>query len=116
MHRLIANGHLVDLILGLMLLEAGLLLAWRRLRGGGIAPLDLLGNLAAGAALLLALRIALTGGSEVALALALAASLLGHLFDLARRWRAEPARRRNAVDERPTRSPLTATGAQPEAL
>lgn len=88
MSDLVASGRLVDLVLGLMVLEGVLLAAYRRRTGRGIAPADLLVNLLAGGALLLALRAALTGAGWTSIALWLAIALLAHVADLARRWRA----------------------------
>jgi len=87
MQELFASGSIVALILGLMLVEGLLLGVFHRATGRGIAPLDLAPNLAAGALLLLALRAALVDASPLAPAPWLAAALLAHLADLARRWR-----------------------------
>jgi hypothetical protein len=87
MADLFASGRLVDLILVVVLLEAAaLLLYWARSRRG-IAPLDLLPNLCAGAFLLLALRAALAGVGWMIASLCLAAAGLAHLIDVSRRWR-----------------------------
>jgi len=87
MAELFASGRLVDLVLLVVVLEAGaLLLYWRRVREG-IAPLDLLPNLCAGAFLLLALRTTLGGGGWMIPGLCLASAGLAHLIDLYRRWR-----------------------------
>lgn len=87
MADLFASGRLVDFILVVVLLEAAALLlywAWAR---RGIAPLDLLPNLCAGAFLLLALRAVLAGGGWMIASLWLAAAGLAHLIDVSRRWR-----------------------------
>jgi hypothetical protein len=76
----------VDVILGLVVLEAMALLVYRRLTGRGIAPADLLPNLAAGASLLVALRAGLAGAGAGWIALWLAVALAAHLADLRRRW------------------------------
>ena len=82
-----ASGRLVDLILVLTVIEAaGLVLYWR-LRGRGVAPLDLLPNLFAGAFLLLALRLTLGGAGWELCCGSLAAAGLAHIVDLGRRWR-----------------------------
>lgn len=87
MADLFANGHLVDLIVTLVVIEAVVLtLYWRR-TGRGIAPLDLVPNLFAGAFLLLALRVTLAGGGWMLTGGCLAAAGLAHLADLSRRWR-----------------------------
>ena len=62
MADLFASGRLVDFILVVVVLEAAALLLYWRYARRGIAPLDLLPNLCAGAFLLLALRITLGGG------------------------------------------------------
>lgn len=86
MAELFANGRIVDAVIALMLLEA-LLLLWLRARlQRGPAPADLLGNLAAGLFLLLALRAALVGAAWLWIAASLTAALAAHLYDLSRRW------------------------------
>ncbi|WP_217362942.1 hypothetical protein [Roseicella sp. DB1501] len=87
MQALFSSGRVVDLALGLMLLEALALLALRRSRGGGLAPAELLAFLLAGAGLLLALRAALVGAAWQWIALPLILALLAHLADLGLRWR-----------------------------
>ncbi len=87
MAELFASGRLVDFILVVVVLEAAaLLLYWAR-SGRGIAPLDLLPNLCAGAFLLLALRATLAGSGWMMASLCLAAAGLAHLTDVYRRWR-----------------------------
>jgi hypothetical protein len=85
---LFTNGRIVDLILGLTVLEAVALIAYHRRTGRGVTPADLLANLLAGVCLLLALRVALLGAWWGWIALCLSASLVAHLIDLRRRWRA----------------------------
>jgi hypothetical protein len=80
------SGRLLDAILLLIVLEAVVLGWWHSRTGRGIAPLDLCLNLAAGALLLLALRAALSAGVAAAAAPWLAAALVAHVADLARRW------------------------------
>lgn len=87
MTELFASGLVVDLILALMVLEGVGLVAFHRATGRGVAPLDVLANMLAGLGLLLALRVALTGGSWHWIAASLGAALLAHLADLWRRWR-----------------------------
>ncbi len=81
-----SSGLVVDAIAALMLLEGIAIFLWRRRTGKGIAPLDLLANLAAGLFLLLALRAALTGAGWQAVALFLALGGLAHVVDMASRW------------------------------
>lgn len=85
--QLVASGRIVDLIGGVMVLEALALGAYHAATGRGIAPLDLVVNLLAGVALLLALRAALTGAGWQVVAGVLAVAGLLHVADLARRWR-----------------------------
>jgi hypothetical protein len=80
------SGRVIELILGLMLLEAVALVLWHQRTGRGIAPLDLCINLCAGALLLLALRAAIVASDPLAAAPFLAAALVAHIADLARRW------------------------------
>jgi hypothetical protein len=86
MAEFFASGRVVDLILGLMVLEgAALSLLWYR-AARGVPPLALWVNLAAGGAMLLALRAALVGASWVWVWIALLTGLATHLADLAVRW------------------------------
>jgi len=84
-----ANGTVVDAVIALLALEA-LLLAWLHRYRRGPAPADLLGNLAAGLFLLLALRAALVGAAWPWIAASLLAALAAHLYDLAQRWPRPP--------------------------
>jgi hypothetical protein len=81
------DAGVVDLILLLVGLEAAALLGWSALRAGGLAPQDYLFNLAAGAALMLALRAALAGAGAGWIGAALSAALVMHAADLWRRVR-----------------------------
>jgi hypothetical protein len=85
--ELLATERVVDLILGFVVIEAMALLVYAHRTGRGVAPADLLINLAAGACLLLALRGALAGSPRGWIASWLAVALFAHLMDLARRWR-----------------------------
>ena len=86
MSELIAGGRAIDWILGLVALEAVLLIALRAFTGRGPAPLSFLGNLLSGAFLLLALRNALSGGSLLTIWLCLIGALIAHVADLFVRW------------------------------
>lgn len=90
MSELLANGGIFGFILGLMLLEAGVLIAYHRRTGAGIAPLDLIINFSSGIGLLLAIVAVLLKARPLYVALFLATSLLSHLTDLRRRWRPTP--------------------------
>jgi hypothetical protein len=85
MEGLIASGRIVDLIMLVILVEAFVLLVlWRR---SSRALFGLLANLAAGAALLLALRCVLTGGAWPVTAAWLALAGIAHGVDLFQRLR-----------------------------
>jgi hypothetical protein len=87
MAELFASGLAADIVLVLMAVEAGGLLAYRRLTGRGLAPGSVLACLLPGAFLVLALRVALTGGAGAWVGLCLALAFAAHLGDLARRLR-----------------------------
>jgi hypothetical protein len=86
MSALFASGRIVDLILALVVLEAVLLAVLHRRTGRAPAPTALAPNLCAGAALLVALRCALTGAWWGWVAAALLAALVAHGWDLSSRW------------------------------
>ena len=86
MGSLFSSGSVADLILALTALEGMVLVAYHRGTGRGVAAGDLLGNLLAGAFLLLALRCALVGAWWGWGALCLLLSLVAHVADLRRRW------------------------------
>jgi hypothetical protein len=88
--EIFAGGRVVDFVLAVMLVEAVALAAYHRRTGRGLAPVAIVPNLAAGAALLLALRGALVGAGWGWIALALAGALAAHLADLRQRWSARP--------------------------
>lgn len=85
----VRSGRAVDVVVAVLVIEAAVLLSWRRWTGKGPAPLDLVGTLVSGFALAFALRFALTGAGAGPIALCLMVSFAGHLHDLARRgpWR-----------------------------
>lgn len=87
MADLFASGRAVDLILGLIALEAVALWLYRRATGRGPRLGEVAPFLIAGAGLLLALRAALVGAPWVWIAGALALSGVAHAVDLARRFR-----------------------------
>ncbi len=78
----VASGRAADIILAVVVLEWLALTAWRARGGSGLDPLRLTVMLIPGACLVVALRIALTGGPWQWIALALLASFAGHLADL----------------------------------
>ncbi len=87
MAELFASGRLVDLILILIVLEVIALAVYRRVTGRGIALADLLPNILAGAFLILALRVSLTGSGWMPASLCLACAGVAHVVDLGRRLR-----------------------------
>jgi hypothetical protein len=88
MESLFASGRIADIALVVMAAEAVILYAVTALRRDVIRYRALLANLAAGACLVIAVRLALVGASWQWIAIALAASLLAHSTDLALRLRA----------------------------
>lgn len=87
MTALFESGRIVDLILGLMLVEALVVCAlglWGRFR---LPVAGLLLNLAAGACLLLALRAVLTDSGWFMAGMWLLLALFAHLGDLVQRFR-----------------------------
>ena len=87
MAELFASGRVVDLILVLVALEALALLGWRLARRRGPSVAMLLANLASGAALMLAVRAALTGAHWIAVAAFLLAALAAHVTEMCLRFR-----------------------------
>lgn len=81
------GGRAVGLVLGLMVVEAVVLLWLRYRTGRGIPPLELLTTLAAGAMLVLALHAALEGRGLAGATPFLLAALVAHLADIAVRSR-----------------------------
>ena len=91
MSDLFASGRIVDAVLLLVAAEAFVILAWRRRAKPGAGALLI--NLASGACLMLALRVALVGAHWTWLALALLGALAAHLADLWLRLRPHAALR-----------------------
>lgn len=82
-----AGGHVAEMLLAVLALEAAVLLGVWRWRGQGVPPAPLLAFLAAGACLALALRAALTGQAWPWVALWLTLAGPAHLAWLALAWR-----------------------------
>ena len=78
--------HVLDVIILGMALEAAVLVALWRTSHRGVAPGDLLPNLASGACLLVAMRVGLSGGWWPFVSLPLLGALVFHVTDLRRRW------------------------------
>lgn len=84
---LLAGVHAIDIVLAVVAFEAVLIMAYWRKTGRGIPPSDLLPNLLAGAALLVALRLALSGFSWPYYTSCLAAAGAANVVDIRQRWR-----------------------------
>jgi hypothetical protein len=82
-----SDGTIFAAILVLTLVEAIGLIVFHRVTGRGLAPLDAVFQLAAGAFLLLAAVFALRGAYFGLTGMALAAAGVAHLIDLRRRFR-----------------------------
>ena len=79
MNAFFAQGHAVDVVMGVMAIE----LVWLIARGR--KPITVVLTIAPGACMMLALRAALTGAGWHWVALALTVSLPAHLADLRHR-------------------------------
>lgn len=88
MEALFASGRVADIALCVMILEAIVLYALTARRGQDERFRALLANLAAGACLVIAVRLALVGADWPWIAAALAGSLVTHSLDLVLRLRA----------------------------
>lgn len=88
MGDLVANGHLVEAILALTVMEGIALGIYHRATGRGVGAVDVASFLLSGIFLLLALREALVGAWWGWIAAALLGALIAHLVDLRRRWTA----------------------------
>lgn len=81
------NPHWIDFVLAMVLIEVLAARVFLSKRWTAAAVNGLTANLAAGAALILAVRLALTNASGGWILLCLSLSLLAHLTDLICRWR-----------------------------
>jgi hypothetical protein len=88
MQALWQSGRFIDLALAMTALEWIALVVLRRVRGKGLAPSAIAGQLLAGMMLLLALRCVLTGADYRWPLLFFSTSLPAHIFDLVKRTRA----------------------------
>ncbi len=87
MKELLASGRVIDVALVVIGVEFVVLIAMGRRAATRLRPIDVVGQLLAGALLLLALRVALAGGSVWWIAALLTASFPAHALDMARRLR-----------------------------
>lgn len=85
MEAFFASGRAIDLVLAMLVIETIGLLALRHWRGIGPPAGVVLAFAGSGAALMLALRAALTGAAWPAIALWLCVAFVGHGLDLALR-------------------------------
>lgn len=97
------EAWIVDAIIVLVVIEGLILVAYRARTGGGLPVVGTLANLSSGAALLLALRAALSDASFTPVLALLSVALIAHAVDLASRW--EAASPRHAA--RPSACPLS---------
>ncbi len=81
------SAHWIDLVLVLVLLEVVVVRVFLSKRWSAGALGGLIANLAAGAALILAVRLALVGAAGGWILLCLILSLVAHLVDVATRFR-----------------------------
>jgi hypothetical protein len=86
MAAFLPDTWIVDAIVALVAVEGVVLVLWRALTGGGLAVVQILANLSSGAALLLALHMAITGASSTSVLALLSVALVAHVADLASRW------------------------------
>ena len=82
MSNLFADGGIVDWILALMVVEAGLLAVLHSRKLPGLPLMEGISVLAGGAALLMALRCALRGTAWVTIAIWRLVALGAHVWDL----------------------------------
>jgi hypothetical protein len=87
MESFVHSGHVADVILACLVIEAVALLAWHRATGRGLAPRAVAALLLPGAFLVLALRLALTGAAWPLMPVVLVGALAAHLWDLRGRLR-----------------------------
>ncbi len=83
----VSGAHAVDLVLAIVAIEVVAITLYWHARGRGIAPALLLPNLLAGALLLLALRLSLSGYSWPWYTACLALAGVANVADLRQRWR-----------------------------
>ena len=82
-----SSTQLVDVVMGIALLEAVALLAFFWATGRGVAPLQFLPNLFSGLALMVGLRCVITGQPTLYLAACLVVSGTLHAVGLWHSWR-----------------------------
>lgn len=88
MQEIFSDTLLIDIVIGVTLLEWALLSWWHRRTGRGISMSELRNTLFAGLYLMLAVRASMTAAPWYVVALLLLAAGLSHAADLWRRWHA----------------------------
>jgi hypothetical protein len=83
---LVSGSRLVDVVIGLTLIEAVVLTLYHRTTGRGVAPREFALNMLSGLCLMFALRSALINANWPWIALFLTAAGLLHAVDIGRRW------------------------------
>lgn len=86
MDAFVLGGRLAELVIAITLVEAAVIVWWRRARGRGPGLAALAPALASGLFLMLALRAAQADAGWPWIATALSGAGLAHAVDLARRW------------------------------
>ena len=82
-----SSGRVVDVAIGITVLEGLALAAYYRVTGSGVSPRYFALNMLSGICLMLALRSALVGANWGVTALFLSASGVIHVLDIFSRWR-----------------------------
>lgn len=90
METLFASGRMIDLILVGIALQAVGLWGLKRFAGVGPGLKPLIWTMAAGLALMLAIRASLTGADWPWVGGFMAGGLMCHVIDLRRRWKTPP--------------------------
>lgn len=84
-------AQLVDVVIAFTLVEGGVLAAYHRLTGKGVALHDFIANMVSGVCLMLALRCVLRDGPAPWVALLLLFAGMAHATDIWLRWRRSAA-------------------------
>ncbi|MDJ0760660.1 MAG: hypothetical protein QNJ19_14790 [Woeseiaceae bacterium] len=84
--ELILSGRIIDIVIGVLIVELLLVSILYRTQGKGIPPYPLLVNIGAGGSLALAIKAAVTDAGWQWIALWLVTSLVFHVLDISARW------------------------------
>ena len=88
--ELILSGRIIDIVLGVLILELLFISILYRTKGKGIPPYPLIVNIGAGGSLALAIKAAVTDAGWQWIAAWLIASLVFHVLDISARWQRGP--------------------------